>query len=289
MLIVLVIVGIITAFAIPFVNNLARQKREADTRKHMGNIKQVILSYYVEHESLPSPAMTAGAPPGYQNYTMPIAALDLPPSAQIDKIYTTNYYGYVSTNEGAPFESLYVDGHSIGASGAVIVSRGRNLAFNAQNDNLGDGTFSEQGGDGFDDFLVLITEYELKEALDDQTYTGPDEMAELVTELPILTTLAETMAAYDDDVDGFVDEGGHGQDSDKPQDWDGITDWTIIDSLGLQALINAGLIYNPDLIIDPWGAFYIWDPSTHNFYSPGPDGIDDGGTGDDVVIGGGGG
>jgi type II secretory pathway pseudopilin PulG len=283
MMIVLVVIGIITAAAIPTVNSLMRQKKENDTKKQMNEIKQVILTYYVKHESLPSPVTTAGAPAGYQDYTLPIDALELPPSGQIDKIYTSNYYGYVSTNEGAPFDSLVVDGYSIGTSAAVIVSRGRDLTFNANNENLADGDFTEQIQDGFDDFLVYVTEGELEAAMKEGSYSGPDEMVEIATDIPLLNATAEILAKNDDDVDSYVDEWNPGQPQDRPGDWDGLTDWTHVDAGGVSALMHAGLIWNPANTVDPWGNLYIWDSSYHGFYSAGPDGQDDGGGGDDIT------
>jgi prepilin-type N-terminal cleavage/methylation domain-containing protein len=290
--IVLVVIGILAGTTIPFMRGMARQRRIVATKKQMSELREIVKSYYVDNLSVPEPETDPDAYGQSQHFTFPVRTLKLPPSARIDKIYSTNYYAYVSTNQGYPFDSLIIDGYSIGSTGAVIISRGPNLQFDGRNANLFDGVFTERGGDDFDDILFYLTGSQLDAAAHEEGRYPPDtslRIAELTRELPIITTLAESMAAYDDDVDGFVDEGGTGQNKDKPKDWDGVTDWTIVDSMGMLALINAGLVYNPDLAMDPWGSYYIWDPSNHYFYSPGPDGIDDGGGGDDIVIGGGGG
>ena len=287
--IVLVVIGILAGTTIPFIRGMIRHKRIIDTKRHMAELKEVVRAYYVKNLSLPDPETDPDAIGEFQSFAFPVRTLKLPPSARIDKIYSSSHYAYVSTNDGYPFDSLVIDGYSIGTTAIVIISRGPNLQFDDENAELADGIFTEQGKDDFDDILVYLSSGHLEAAAQEEGTYSPDtslKMEELATELPIVTMLAETMAAYDDDVDGFVDEDDHPKD--KKQDWDGVSDWSIIDSLGMSALINAGLIWNADLTIDPWGAYYIWDPSNHYFYSSGPDGIDDGGSGDDIVIDGGG-
>jgi type II secretory pathway pseudopilin PulG len=290
--VILVVIGILAGTTIPFMRGMARQRRIVATKKQMSELREIVKMYYVDNLSVPEPETNPEAYGENQHFTFPVRTLKLPPSARTDKIYTTNYYAYVSTNQGYPFDSLIIDGYSIGNTAVVVISKGPNLQFDGENAYLADGVFNEKGGDDFDDILFYLSGSQLDAAANEVGRYPPDtslRIAEIARELPIISTLAETMAAYDDDVDGFVDEGGTGQNKDKPQDWDGITDWTIVDSLGMQALINAGLVYNSDFALDPWGAYYIWDAENHYFYSAGPDGIDDGGGGDDIIFGGGGG
>ncbi len=269
--IALVVLGLLTAAVLPAVGILVRRKREIDTSKHMAQIKEVLLAYYEEHLSLPPPERDPAAPPSYRDYTLPVEALDLPPSAKVDKIYNSNYYAYVVTNRGAPFDELTVDGFSIGNTAAVLISRGLNLRFEESNAELTDGSFTEKGDDGFDDLLVYISEAELRAAT--------QWMAEIVEDIAILDQAARVLAENDDDGDGYVDEGPP---EDPPGNWDGLTDWTQVNSSGASALSWAGLIAHPQHMVDPWGRVYLWDESEHSFYSAGPDGEDNGGSGDDI-------
>lgn len=43
-------------------------------------------------------------------------------------------------------------------------------------------------------------------------------------------------------------------------------------------------VWDPSLLYDQWGNLYVSDPDQEIFYSMGPNGIDDGGTGDDIIL-----
>jgi prepilin-type N-terminal cleavage/methylation domain-containing protein len=270
--ITLVVLGLLTAAVMPALGILVKRKKENETQKQMEQIKDVLISYYERKLSLPDPLHDGDAPPSYRDFTLPIDALDLPPSAKKDRLYVSNYYAYVMTDRGTPFDDLVVNGFSLGNTAAVIISRGPNLTFDGENEDLTDGEFEESGEDGFDDLLIYVSEGELKAAT--------RWMAEIVEDISVLDQSARVLAENDDDVDGYVDEGAP---EDPPGNWDGLTDWSRVDASGVSSLSWAGLISLPKHMVDPWGTRYFWNASEHNFYSGGPDGEDDGGGGDDIV------
>jgi prepilin-type N-terminal cleavage/methylation domain-containing protein len=296
--IALVILGLLFTVIFPSTRYYIRRRREVATKKAMQELKTVIISYYKDNLILPDPVTDLNAPEDYQDYTLPISQLKLPPSAKIDKIYNTSYVAYINTDRGDPFDSLTVDGHSIGDPSVVLISRGHNLQLDEQNSDVSNGVFTEQGGDEFDDIVVTIASGEL--------YTASGIWDEIISDCANLDIAALMFAQNNDDGDGFADEWGpglglasgpwgqgepqggggggfQGTPKDPPGNWDDPDFWDILDSLGIEGLINAGLIANPEHYLDPWGTPYCWDSDGHFFYSAGPNRICEGGTGDDII------
>lgn len=268
--IVLTILGLVVLVTVPLFTALDKRERAKKTKEEMQEIKQAVIQFYRDHLRIPYPE----TPCNY--YGVPINALSLPASARYDEIKGACYL-YVATNNGTPFDSLYVDGRSIGSTAMVIVSRGHNASFDLENANPSNGRFSTTGGAGFDDIVVYLSESELRAA----TYY----MREVFEDVSVLNEAATILARNDDDVDGYVDEDPPGSPclpTDPPGDCDGLTNWSLIDAGGVDALIRAGLITDPGYAVDPWGSRYIWNQSTHRFYSAGPNRLDENCGGDDI-------
>lgn len=247
---------------------VAKRERESKTRKEMENIREAVLAYYQNNLVLPSPD---------SGYTVPIEELRLPPAAKTDEIYAGKYYAYVTTNNGSPFSELKVDGQSIGNTVMVLISSGSNLRFDEGNATLDGGQYTQKStSPDFDDILIYLSANELS-----STVTWVRQIQE---EVKILNHAAEILAANDDDGDGFVDEDGDTAPCDGIHDpngnCDGITNFSLV--TGVQSLVNAGLVHNPDYMVDPWGNEYVWDSVNHKFYSAGPNKTDEGCGGDDI-------
>ncbi|MGB8657578.1 MAG: hypothetical protein WCE90_07300 [Candidatus Zixiibacteriota bacterium] len=239
---------------------VAKRERESKTKKEMENIREAILAYYQNNLALPSPD---------SGYTVPIEALRLPPSARTDEIYAGKYYAYVATTNGSPFSELKVDGQSIGSTAMVLISSGSNLRFDEENASLDDGQYTQRSASpNFDDILLYLSATELGSSV---TW-----VRQIQEEVKILNHAAEILAENDDDGDGYVDEDS----TDPPGNSDGTTNWSLVS--GMQSLVKAGLVHNPDYLVDPWGVEYIWDPVNHRFYSAGPNKTDEGCGGDDI-------
>jgi len=261
------IIGLITVSVVGLYAAVSKREREVRTKEEMEAIREAILGYYQTNLTLPLPD---------SGYTVPIDDLNLPPSAQTDEIYTGKYYAYVATNNGYPFSELRVDGQSIGNTSVVLISSGVNLTFEENNAVLTDGEYSQDGTtDDFDDILLYLSANELASAI--------AWRREIEEEVAILNQAATLLAENDDDGDGFVDEdGGVGNCGvkDISGNCDGVTNWTLVS--GVQSLVNAGLVSNPDHLVDPWGTEYVWDSGNHGFYSAGPNKTDEGCGGDDI-------
>ena len=261
--ITMAIIGLLTVSIVGLYAAVAKRQREVKTKEEMANIREAILGYYQSYLVLPSPA---------SGYRVPINDLDLPPTAQKDEIYTDKYYAYVASNDG---DTLKVDGQSIGNTAMILISSGSNLEFEESNTDLTNGEYTQDGTtDDFDDILIYLSTNELASSI--------AWRREIEEEVAVLNQAATILAENDDDADGLVDEdvGGECGVDDPPGNCDGATDWNLV--TGVQSLINAGLISNPDHIVDPWGTEYCWDSTNHKFYSAGPNKTDEGCGGDDI-------
>ncbi len=255
--ITMAIIGLLTVSIVGLYAAIGKRQREVNTKKEMESIREAVLGYYQTYLVLPSP--DAG-------YVVPIDDLELPPTAQKDEIYTDKYYAYVASNDG---DTLKVDGQSIGNTAMVLISSGANLEFEESNTDLTNGEYTQDGTtDDFDDILIYLSANELASAI--------AWRREIEEEVAVLNQAAQILAENDDDGDGFVDEDS----TDAPGNADGVTDWNLV--TGVQSLVNAGLISNPDHVVDPWGTEYCWDSVNHKFYSAGPNKTDEGCGGDDI-------
>jgi prepilin-type N-terminal cleavage/methylation domain-containing protein len=258
--ITMAIIGMLMVSVVGLYAAIAKRQKEVKTKREMENIREAILGYYQTYLVLPSPD---------SGYVVPIDDLDLPPTAQTDEIYTGKYYAYVSTTDGSPFSELQVDGQSIGNTAVVLISSGVDLRFEESNTDLTDGQYSQDGTTAdFDDILVCLSANELASSI-----TWRREIEE---EVAVLVGSARILAENDDDGDGFVDEDS----TDAPGNSDSTTDWNLVTGTG--SLVNAGLLWNADHMVDPWGTEYCWDSFNHRFYSAGPDKTDEGCAGDDI-------
>jgi len=269
--IVLVIIGILAMALFPLFTTLTKREKILKTKEEMIGIKEALIYYYKENLSLPSPQNTCNS------YGVPTSTLSLPSSSQYDDIKGACYL-YVSTNNGSPFDSLYVDGLSIGATACVIISRGANATFEEENEDPQDGEFTATGSSStFDDVVVFVSQSELRAAT--------SWLREVEEDISVLNTAALILAENDDDGDGLVDEDPAGSPcgtQDPPGDCDGASDWSLIENQGVSAIINAGIVGSSEYFVDPWGSYYIFDSSTREFYSAGPNKIDENCGGDDI-------
>lgn len=258
--ITMAIIGVLTVSVVGLYATVAKRQREVKTKTEMENIREAVLGYYQNNLVLPE---------HYTGYLVPIDDLDLPPTTQTDEIYTGKYYAYVATNNGSPLSDLKVDGQSIGNTAVVLISSGVNLKFDESNSNLTDGEYTQDGAtDDFDDILIYLSANELA-----STVAWRREIEE---ETAVLNNAAVILAENDDDGDGFVDEDS----TDAPGNSDSATDWNLVTGTG--SLVNAGLLWNADHVVDPWGTEYCWDSTNHEFYSAGPNKTDEGCGGDDI-------
>ncbi|KPJ50140.1 MAG: hypothetical protein AMJ41_01820 [candidate division Zixibacteria bacterium DG_27] len=261
--IAMAIIGLLTVSVVGLYATVAKRQREVKTRKEMESIREAVLGYYQSYLLLPSPD------PGY---VVPVDDLDLPPTAQRDEIYTGKYYAYVSSSGG---DTLKVDGRSIGNTALVLISSGSNLEFEENNADLTDNEYTQEGTSaGFDDILVYISGSELS------SFTA--WRREIEEEVAVLDQAAAILADNDDDGDGLVDEdpGGECGVEDPSGNCDGVTNWGLVSGIG--SLVSAGLLWNADHLVDPWGTDYCWDSGNHRFYSAGPNKTDEGCGGDDI-------
>jgi type II secretory pathway pseudopilin PulG len=260
--IVLVVMGLLAGTAAPFLTRRLARERVKATQAEMASIKEVLVDHYRDHLRLPAPG---------SGYALPVADLHLPPSAALDEIYAGSAYVYVAVNQGVPRSELVVNGASIGGTSAVLLSRGRNLKFDQTNAKPQDGRFVQWSDSlSFDDVVVVVAQSELEAATSWRRKIRAD--------VAVLDAAASLLAANDDDRNGFVDDGPN----DPVGDRDAASDWTRVATAGVTALTAAGLVGEAEHLVDPWGNAYRWDRLQHRFYSCGPDGADNGGSGDDV-------
>ena len=258
--ITMAIVGILTVSVVGLYAAVGKRQREINTKKEMETIREAVAGYYQSYLFLPTPD---------SGYLVPVSELDLSPNAQADEIYSGKYYAYVATNDGSPLSELQVDGQSIGNSAMVLISSGANLTFDEDNSDLTDGQYTQDGStDDFDDILICLSANELSSAI--------SWRREIEEEVAVLNHAATILAENDDDGDGYVDEDS----TDAPGNSDSSTDWNLVG--GTASLVYAGLLSDPDHIVDPWGAEYCWSSFNHEFYSAGPNKTDEGCGGDDI-------
>ncbi len=258
--ITMAIIGLLTVSMVGLYAAVGKRQKEVNTKKEMESIREAVRGYYQTYLVLPSPD---------SGNEVPLDDLDLPPTAQTDEIYTGKYYAYVTTNDGSPLSELKVDGQSIGSTAMVLISSGINLKFDENNSDLSDGEYTQDGTTAdFDDILVYLSANELASSI--------SWSREVEEEVAILNQASQILAENDDDGDGFVDEDS----TDAPGNSDSITDWNLVTGTG--SLVNAGLVWNADYVVDPWGTEYNWDSFGHEFYSAGPNKTDEGCGGDDI-------
>jgi type II secretory pathway pseudopilin PulG len=258
--ITMAVIGMLMVSGMGLFASIKKRERESKTKKEMGSIKDAILGYYENYLLLPL---------SDSGYVVPVGELELSPNAQKDEIYAGKYYAYVVTNDGDPFSNLTVDGESIGNTAMVLISSGINLKFDENNVDFSDGQFTQDGAtEDFDDILIYLSANELG--------SRTAWRREIEEEIAVLDNAAKILAENDDDGDGFVDEDS----TDAPGNSDSITNWGLVS--GTQSLVNAGLLYNPDHLVDPWGVGYCWDSFNHEFHSAGPNKTDEGCGGDDI-------
>lgn len=258
--IVMAILGILSVSVVNLYGTFSKLERERATNKEMEEIKKSIIGYYEKNLVLPMPD---------SNYVLPIDELELPPSAKTDQNYKNKYYAYIATNSGDPFTEIKVDNRTIGTTAAIVISAGRNLRFEEENQTLSDGIYSQESSDrNFDDVLTYISQSELDASVTWRSESDKD--------IAVLDQTALILAMNDDDGDGFVDEDS----SDLNGNRDGVTNWSLVTGVG--SLANAGLISDPNTMVDPWGMEYIWDSNRNTFYSSGPNKTDEGCGGDDI-------
>ncbi len=254
------IIGMLTVSVVGLYAAVGKKQRETNTKKEMESIREAILGYYRAHLVLPLPD---------SGYVVPIDDLDLPPKAQTDEIYAGKTYAYLATNNGSPFSDLKVDGQSIGSTAAILICSGINLHFEENNSDLTNGEYTQDGTTAdFDDILIYLSANELASSI--------AWRREIEEEVSVLDQAALILAENDDDQDGFVDEDS----TDGPGNSDGLTEWSLVS--GTASLVNAGLVWNADHIVDPWGVEYCWDSFNHEFHSAGPNKTDEGCGGDDI-------
>lgn len=258
--ITMAIAGILTISVVGLYAAMGKRQREVNTKKEMETIREAISGYYQSYLVLPAPD---------SGYLVPVSELDLSPNAQTDEIYSGKYYAYVATDDGSPLSELQVDGQSIGNSAMVLISSGANLKFDEDNSDLTDGVYTQDGStDDFDDILIYLSANELASDI--------SWRREIEEEVSVLNQAAVILADNDDDGDGFVDEDS----TDAPGNSDSMTDWNLVTGTG--SLVNAGLLWNPDHLVDPWGTEYVWSSLAHEFHSAGPNKTDEGCGGDDI-------
>jgi prepilin-type N-terminal cleavage/methylation domain-containing protein len=258
--ITMAIVGILTVSVVGLYAAVGKRQREINTKKEMETIREAVSGYYQTYLVLPTPD---------SGYLVPVSELDLSPNAQTDEIYNGKYYAYVAIDDGSPLSELQVDGQSIGSSAMVLISSGANMEFDENNSDLTDGVYTQDGStDDFDDILIYLSANQLASDI--------SWRREIEEEVAVLIQAATILAENDDDGDGYVDEDS----TDAPGNSDSSTDWNLL--TGTESLVNAGLLWNADHLVDPWGTEYIWNSVGHQFYSCGPNKTDEGCGGDDI-------
>jgi len=150
----LVVMGLLTAVAIPITLSVTRNQKIRQAESELENIRELIISYYNVNGKLPSHDAT---------YTLPTAKLGIPDQYKNDPVKGIPYLYYADTVPGSN-DTIYVDGIPLGGLSAVIVSAGPNGKFDGENATPGDRRFASTGTGDFDDVLYYVCELDLKEA-----------------------------------------------------------------------------------------------------------------------------
>jgi prepilin-type N-terminal cleavage/methylation domain-containing protein len=150
----LVVMGLLTAVAIPITLSVTRNQKIRQAEGELENIRELIISYYNVNGKLPSHDAA---------YTLPTAKLGIPDQYKNDPIKGIPYLYYADTVPGSN-DTIYVDGIPLGGLSAVIISAGPNGKFDGENAKPEDRRFASTGSGDFDDVLYYVCELDLKEA-----------------------------------------------------------------------------------------------------------------------------
>ena len=149
--VVLVVMGLLTAVAIPITLSVTRNQKIRQAESELENIRELIISYYNVNGKLPSHDAT---------YTLPTAELGIPDKYKNDPVKGIPYLYYADTVPGSN-DTVYVDGIPLGGLSAVIISAGPNGKFDGENATPGDRRFASTGSGDFDDILYYVCELDL--------------------------------------------------------------------------------------------------------------------------------
>ncbi|MEO0238933.1 MAG: type II secretion system protein [candidate division WOR-3 bacterium] len=147
----LVVMGLLTAVAIPITLSVTRNQKIRQAESELENIRGLIISSYNVNGKLPSHDAT---------YTLPTAKLGIPDQYKNDPIKGIPYLYYADTVSGSN-DTIYVDGIPLGGLSAVIISAGPNGKFDGENATPGDRRFASTGTGDFDDVLYYVCELDL--------------------------------------------------------------------------------------------------------------------------------
>ncbi|MGB9824644.1 MAG: prepilin-type N-terminal cleavage/methylation domain-containing protein [Candidatus Hydrothermia bacterium] len=152
MAIALIILGIIGGLSIPLLRSLQEKKSSQDVQYELQTLKKRIIAYYQSYGRIPVHTVS---------YNLNRIELQVPVKYTVDPISGIPYMYVADTSASANI--IYVDGNPLGEIAAVIISAGRNGKFDEENATAGDFVFQSQGGSGFDDILISISEMELRQ------------------------------------------------------------------------------------------------------------------------------
>ncbi len=152
MAIALIILGVIGGLSIPLIRTLQEKKSFQDVQYELQTLKRRIIAYYKTYGRIPIHTVS---------FNLNRTELQVPVKYTVDPISGIPYMYVADTSASANI--IYVDGNSLGTIGTVIISAGRNGKFDEENATPGDFVFQSQGGPGFDDILISISEMELKQ------------------------------------------------------------------------------------------------------------------------------
>lgn len=148
----LVVMGILTAVAIPVALNVNRAQKVGQAMSELSNIREIIISYYKINGKLPSHDAT---------YSLPTSTIGIPDQYSKDPIKGIPYIYFADTTAGST-DTIYIDGVPMGDISAVIISAGPNGNFDGENATPDDGRFESSGTGDFDDILYYVCELDLK-------------------------------------------------------------------------------------------------------------------------------
>lgn len=159
--IALVIIGILGGLTIPFLRSFQERKSSQEVTEDLLTLKRRIIAYYQSYGRIP-----AHTPDFELNSTQ----LQVPAKFLKDPI-TGLPYRYVA-DTSLTTNTIYVDGNSLGRISAVIISAGRNGKFDGENATPADLIFQSTGIGDFDDILISVSEWELRQEQGDTICTS---------------------------------------------------------------------------------------------------------------------